>query len=265
MKTVLRISTRELARLLRLVRGALALLGLVAVVAVSMPLPQGALEVQAAITTLVGGGTAAAQSASRAIVEGAAPPQEALEVQAAIATLCRGETADAQSAGAALLEGAAAPDLSAQEREERAVAEFIARRYRVAEAASATYVSSAYRSGVEFSLDPLLILAVMAVESSYNPVAESRVGARGLMQIIPRWHPEKLLEHGGEYALLDPEVNIQVGARILREYMARAGEMQAALQMYNGALDEPTARYAGKVLAEKARLRQFLVAALGEG
>jgi soluble lytic murein transglycosylase-like protein len=240
-------------------------LGLVAVVAVSMPLPQGALEVQAAIATLVGGGTAAAQSASRAIVEGAAPPQGALEVQAAVATLCRGETAHAQSAGAALVEGAAAPDLSAREREERAVAEFIARRYRVAEAASATYVSSAYRSGVEFSLDPLLILAVMAVESSYNPVAESRVGARGLMQIIPRWHPEKLLEHGGEYALLDPEVNIQVGARILREYMARAGEMQAALQMYNGALDEPTARYAGKVLAEKARLRQFLVAALGEG
>jgi soluble lytic murein transglycosylase-like protein len=213
MKTVLRIST----------------LGLFAVAAVSMPLPQGAQEVQAAIATL------------------------------------RGETADAQSAGAALVEAAAAPDLSAQEREERAVAEFIARRYRVAEAASATYVSSAYRSGVEFSLDPLLILAVMAVESSYNPVAESRVGAKGLMQVIPRWHPEKLLEHGGEYALLDPEVNIQVGARILREYMARAGEMQAALQMYNGALDEPTARYAGKVLAEKARLRQFLVAALGEG
>jgi soluble lytic murein transglycosylase-like protein len=211
MKTVLRICT----------------LGLVAVVAVSMPLPQGAHE-----------------------------------VQAAIATLCRGETADAQSAGAARVEGAAAPDLSAQE---RAVADYIARRYRVAGAASTTYVSSAYRSGLEFSLDPLLILAVMAVESSYNPVAESRVGARGLMQIIPRWHPEKLLEHGGEYALLDPEVNIQVGAQILREYMARAGEMQAALQMYNGALHEPTARYAGKVLAEKARLRQFLVAALGEG
>ena len=59
-------------------------------------------------------------------------------------------------------------------------------------------------------------------------------------------------------------IYIQVGARILREYMGRAGEMEAALQMYNGALDEPTARYAGKVLAEKARLQQFLLAALGE-
>jgi len=151
------------------------------------------------------------------------------------------------------------------ERERRAVTEFIAKRYRVSDAAVASFVSAAYRAGSQHSVDPLLILAVMAVESRYNPVAESPVGARGLMQIIPRWHPEKLLEHGGEYALLDPEVNIQVGARILREYMARAGEMEAALQMYNGALDEPSARYAGKVLAEKERLQQFLVAALNEG
>jgi soluble lytic murein transglycosylase-like protein len=229
MRALHRISTRELARLYRLARGALAVLGLVAVVAVAIPLPQGALDAQAAIVTLVGGRTAATRSAGGTIV--AAAP---------------------------------APDLSAQEREERAVAEFIARRYRVAADASVAYVSSAYRSGVEHSLDPLLILAVMAIESRYNPVAESAMGAKGLMQIIPRWHQEKLLEHGGEYALLDPEVNIQVGAQILREYMARAGGMQAALQMYNGALDEPTARYAGKVLAEKSRLRHFLAAALGE-
>jgi soluble lytic murein transglycosylase-like protein len=223
MRTVLRISTRELARLFRLARGSLALLGLVAVVAVAMPLPQPAL------VTLVGSGMAGPLSASGPIVPVVTKADE-----------------------------------SAQEREERAVADYIARRYRVAEAASTAYVSSAYRSGLEHSVDPLLILAVMAVESRYNPVAESPVGARGLMQIIPRWHQEKLLEHGGEYALLDPEVNIQVGAQILREYMGRAGEMEAALQMYNGALDEPTARYAGKVLAEKARLQQFLLAALGE-
>ncbi|MEX2125828.1 MAG: transglycosylase SLT domain-containing protein [Woeseia sp.] len=143
---------------------------------------------------------------------------------------------------------------SAQEREQRAVAELIARRYRVADAASTAFVSSAYRVGREFALDPLLILAVMAIESRYNPVAESSMGAQGLMQVIPRFHQDKLLEHGGEYALLDPEVNIQVGAQILREYMRRSGATETALQMYNGALDEPTARYAGKVMAEKALL-----------
>jgi soluble lytic murein transglycosylase-like protein len=87
------------------------------------------------------------------------------------------------------------------------------------------------------------------------------MGAKGLMQIIPKYHPEKLLEHGGEQALLDPDVNIQVGARILREYMRRFGETETALQMYAGAFDEPTSQYAVKVLAEKARLLQVLARA----
>jgi soluble lytic murein transglycosylase-like protein len=141
-----------------------------------------------------------------------------------------------------------------QVREQRAVTEFIAKRYRVAEDAIGGFVASAYRAGGQFKLDPLLILAVMAVESRYNPVAESNMGAKGLMQVIPKFHQEKLLEHGGEPALLDPEVNIQVGAQILREYLRRFGEVETALQMYAGAFDEPNSQYAGKVLAERARL-----------
>ena len=146
------------------------------------------------------------------------------------------------------------PGSSALEREQRAVSEFIAKRYRVSEQAVAGFVAAAYRSGGEYSVDPLLILAVVAVESRYNPVAESVVGAKGLMQVIPKFHLEKLLDHGGEYALLDPEVNISVGAQILREYQRRFGDTETALQMYAGAFDEPTSQYAAKVLAEKARL-----------
>jgi soluble lytic murein transglycosylase-like protein len=139
-------------------------------------------------------------------------------------------------------------------REQQAVAEFIAKRYRVAEDAAGEFVAVAYRAGAQFSLDPLLILAVMAIESRYNPVAESVMGARGLMQVIPKYHPEKLEPHGGEQALLEPQVNILVGAQILREYQRRFGDTEAALQMYNGAFDEPTSQYANKVFAEKARL-----------
>lgn len=140
------------------------------------------------------------------------------------------------------------------EREQRAVAEFISKRYRVADQAIAGFVSAAYRAGAQHSVDPLLILAVMAVESRYNPIAESVMGAKGLMQIIPRFHLDKLLDHGGEHALLDPEVNILVGAQILREYQRRFGGVEAALQVYAGAIDEPTGQYSAKVLAEKARL-----------
>jgi soluble lytic murein transglycosylase-like protein len=141
-----------------------------------------------------------------------------------------------------------------REREQRAMSEFIAKRYRVSEQAVSGFVSAAYRAGAEYSVDPLLILAVAAVESRYNPVAESVTGAKGLMQVIPKFHLEKLLDHGGEEALLDPDVNITVGTQILREYQRRFGDTEAALQMYAGAFDEPTSQYANKVLAEKARL-----------
>lgn len=146
---------------------------------------------------------------------------------------------------------------SVQDEEQQALTKFIARRYRVSERAVASFVATAYRAGEQHEVDPLLILAVMAVESRYNPVAKSLMGAKGLMQVIPKWHPEKLDDHGGEEALLEPEVNILVGTQILREYMRRFGELERALQMYAGALDEPTARYTNKVLAEKARLEVF--------
>ena len=143
------------------------------------------------------------------------------------------------------------------EGEQLAVTEYIARRYRVADTAVARFVATAYRAGEQHSVDPLLILAVMAVESGYNPVAQSTAGAQGLMQVIPRFHLEKLIDHGGEHALLEPEVNIQVGARILREYQRRFGDTETALQMYAGALDEPTSRYASKVFVEKTRLESL--------
>lgn len=148
---------------------------------------------------------------------------------------------------------------NATEREQLAVTEFIARRWRIADSAAGQYVSIAYRAGDQHRVEPLLILAVMAIESRYNPVAESVMGAKGLMQVIPKYHQEKLLDHGGEPALLDPEVNIQVGAQILREYQRRFGDTEAALQMYAGAFDEPTSAYANKVFAEKARLEALKV------
>jgi soluble lytic murein transglycosylase-like protein len=143
---------------------------------------------------------------------------------------------------------------AALEREQRAVIDYIARRYRVSDQAVASFVATAYRAGAERGVDPLLVLAVISVESRFNPVAESTVGAKGLMQVIPKYHLEKLSDHGGEQALLDPSVNIMVGTQILREYQRRLGDTEAALQMYAGAFDEPSSTYANKVLAEKGRL-----------
>lgn len=146
----------------------------------------------------------------------------------------------------------------AAERDQRVLAEFIAKRFRVARDAVGGVVATAFRAGSEHRVDPLLVLAVVAVESRFNPVAESPLGAMGLMQVLPKYHQDKLTEHGGDAALLDPVLNIEIGTHILREYLRRAGDLESGLQMYVGAVDEPSARYAGRVLSERARLTQQL-------
>jgi soluble lytic murein transglycosylase-like protein len=135
---------------------------------------------------------------------------------------------------------------------------YLARRYRVATDATVDLVGEAYSVGRAVGLDPLLILAVISVESRFNPIAESDMGAKGLMQVIPKFHPEKLAEHGGEDAVLDPRTNMLVGAQILKEYIRRAGSLEAGLQMYNGAPDDLSQGYAQKVIAERQRLEQTL-------
>ena len=145
---------------------------------------------------------------------------------------------------------------SADSEKYRALINYVSRRYRIAPDVIERFVGAAHDAGRQVGLDPLLILAVMAVESRFNPVAESLVGAKGLMQVVPRHHLDKLLEHGGEEAVLDPMINIPVGARILKEYIRRTGSVEAGLQFYNGALADPSIRYAQKVIAERERLQQ---------
>ena len=119
-------------------------------------------------------------------------------------------------------------------------------------------VGAAYRAAHEVGLDPLLVLAVISVESRFNPIAESVMGAKGLMQIIPKYHRAKLDALGGEEAVLDPESNILIGARILQEYIYRTGTVEAGLQFYNGAFWDGSAQYAQKVMGERERLEIVL-------
>lgn len=144
-----------------------------------------------------------------------------------------------------------------------ALASFLAKRYRVSQDVTLEFVQIAHAEAKQVNLDPLLIMAVIAVESRYNPIAESGVGAKGLMQIIPKYHGDKLAEFGGEKAVFDPESNIRVGARILREYLGRTGNLGIALQMYAGALDDANDTYTNRVMSEKQRL-QRVVATLAE-
>jgi soluble lytic murein transglycosylase-like protein len=134
------------------------------------------------------------------------------------------------------------------------LAKYLSRRFLIAGVATERMVEAAYRAASDVGLDPLLVLAVISVESRFNPIAESVMGAKGLMQIIPRFHPAKVLAAGGEAALWDPERNIELGAWILQEYVHRTGTLEAGLQFYNGAFGDSSALYARKVMAERDRL-----------
>jgi Transglycosylase SLT domain len=141
---------------------------------------------------------------------------------------------------------------------QRVLVDHLSRRFMIAGEATRRVVTVAYRAAEEVGLDPLLVLAVISVESRFNPVAESGMGAKGLMQIIPKYHRAKLLEQGGEDAVLDPEANIVVGVRILQEYVHRTGTLEAGLQYYNGARWDESAQYAQKVMSERQRLVEIL-------
>jgi soluble lytic murein transglycosylase-like protein len=143
--------------------------------------------------------------------------------------------------------------------EERAVARYIARSYRVAYDSVARFVHHAYKAAKEFRLNPHLILAVMAVESSFDPYAESAAGAQGLMQVLTRVHTSKYAPYGGIDAAWDPVANIRVGARILSEYLDRHGDVAGALKAYVGAaLLRSDGGYGSKVLKRQAEFDAVL-------
>ena len=141
------------------------------------------------------------------------------------------------------------------DREIEAVANAVARRYRISLEATRELVGTAYREGKVIGVDPLLIIAVMAVESRFNPIAQSDGGAIGLMQVIPRFHADKFDVALGK-SVLDPRTNIQLGARVLKDYIRRGGTDVAGLQLYNGASADAGNGYANKVLGERQRLRE---------
>ena len=122
-----------------------------------------------------------------------------------------------------------ATDIKSLTRQQAAVAQWIARRYKVAPEPIAALVQEAWAVGQKVGLDPTLILAIMAVESSFNPFAQSPVGAQGLMQVMTRVHDDKYVAFGGNHAAFDPVTNLRVGVQVLKECIARAGSLEACL------------------------------------
>lgn len=151
---------------------------------------------------------------------------------------------------------ATATDPKELPKQQAAVAFWLSKKYRVAPEPISALVSEAYNVGARVKLDPTLILAVMAVESGFNPFAQSAVGAQGLMQVMTKIHSDKYISFGGKFAAFDPVANLQVGAKILQDCIRVAGSIEGGLRNYVGAANlEEDGGYTAKVLAEHARLQ----------
>lgn len=153
------------------------------------------------------------------------------------------------------IERVTAADPSSLTRQQAAIAQWLSRRYRVAPEPVSRLVQEAWEAGRRAKLDPTLILAVIAIESRFNPFAQSPVGAQGLMQVMTRVHDEKYENFGGSLAALDPLANLRVGVQILKEAIDRTGSIEGGLKHYVGAANLPTdGGYALKVLSEQSHL-----------
>ncbi len=155
------------------------------------------------------------------------------------------------------IDRATATDPKDLPKQQAAVAYWLSKKYKVAPEPIGALVAEAYEIGQKTKLDPTLILAIMAVESSFNPFAQSPVGAQGLMQVMTKIHSDKYQGFGGNLAAFDPVTNLRVGVKVLQECIKRAGSVEGGLRQYVGATSDATeGGYTAKVLAEQARLRQ---------
>jgi soluble lytic murein transglycosylase-like protein len=193
-------------------------------------------------------------------VSGMLKPQAAAhtDAPAAVMTAATAQTAAETAAAAPLPAKLDQGDLAriGTHRQQQAVTSWLSKRYRVAGDAANLLVSTAYVTAKDIKLDPLLILAVMAIESGLNPFAESPVGAKGLMQVMADIHHAKFQAMGGPQTALNPVANIRVGSAILKDYVTRGGSVEAGLKTYVGAgAFDTDAGYGSRVLAEYQKLK----------
>jgi len=145
-------------------------------------------------------------------------------------------------------------------KQQAALAFWLARKYGVAPEPLSVLVSEAFEIGAKAKLDPTLILAIMAIESGFNPFAQSPVGAQGLMQVMTKIHHDKYENFGGKLAAFDPVTNLRVGVKVLQECISKAGSVEGGLKFYVGAGNNTDdGGYAGKVMAEHARLKAVVI------
>lgn len=136
------------------------------------------------------------------------------------------------------------------------VAQFFAKKYFLSSETIAHYIHYAEQAAKDKQLESSLILAVMSIESNMNPMAQSSMGAQGLMQVMTLIHKDKYAKLGGIHKAFDPKTNINVGSTVLANCIKLGKSIKLGLKYYVGATGLGDGGYAAKVLAEKLRIEK---------
>ncbi len=150
--------------------------------------------------------------------------------------------------------------------EQAKVTHWLSRKYKVAPLALEKLVAEAWQLGQLSQLPPTLVLAVMAVESGFNPFARGTQGAMGLMQIEPVAHAETLRQFGGQLAAFDPLTNLRIGARLLQANIKAAGSVEEGLRLYGRASGQANEQaYLERVMGEYQQMERIIRGQAGMG
>lgn len=139
-----------------------------------------------------------------------------------------------------------------------AVTHWLSRKYRVSLEPMGAMVSEAWVIGERSQLPPSLILAIIAIESRFNPYASGSQGAVGLMQIEQHAHSQALDHFGGRLSAFDPLTNLRIGVRHLQALVQQTSTLEQALSLYGASSGQATERqYVERVLAEQQLLENI--------
>lgn len=113
-------------------------------------------------------------------------------------------------------------------------------------------IREAYAQGYSSNINPHLILAVIKTESGFRHKAKSSEGALGLMQVIPRWHKDKIKNRNPT----DMKVSIEVGTKVLSDCLIKhKNNNLKALNCYSGGGGK---KYYNKVFSYKQVITAFV-------
>ena len=113
------------------------------------------------------------------------------------------------------------------------IVKYLSNKYNKDEKLIQEYVNIVIRETTKYNIDPLLVLAMIETESGFNSRAYNQSGAMGLMQVIPRYHPDLITQE--HQSLYDPNMGINVGVAVLVKFIEKHnGNFVKAINNYGG-------------------------------